>query len=198
MFYEPSFPSFLSSLFFLPFSQPITTERNQSQSETTVKMESSYVIFSPFIFICIVFSVRFNSSLQKWVSKSLENSTGVKRPHRYRPGRPSRDPQVPFFSIASSEKSSRTSRPTCISRAQPYWPLKRPTRLICTMLCQRTSNWPAVSVKALKSDLSEPKRFFSGPLIVNKKIYSLTKNIWILLLHFFFLSHEKYLFTLLG
>ena len=185
MFYEPSFPS----LFCLPFSQPIMTERNQSQSETTVTRESSYVIFPPFIFICLVFSVRFNSFLQKWVSKSLENSTGVKRPHRYRPGRPSRDPQVPFFSIASSKKSSRTSRPTCISRARPCWPLKRPTRLYLyhTMLCQRTSNWPAVSVHALKFDLTETVLFRATNIKREDTRWPKTFEST----SFFFLSHEK-------
>ena len=66
----------------------------------------------------------------KAARKSAPATGGVKKPHRYRPG------TVALREIRRYQKS-RTSRPTCDSRALPSWPSRRPARLTSSV-CSRT------------------------------------------------------------
>ena len=131
MFYYPSFPS----LFFFPFSQPITTERNQSQSKTPVTRKSSFVVFHlsrvPRSFQ-FVFAKVGNTNYEANRSQIQCQETPWLPPGA---GATKSWPTCSFTSCLfsnSSEKSPSTSRPTCVSRARPTWPFRRPARPTCT------------------------------------------------------------------
>ena len=150
-----------------------------------------------------MFRVRFNSFRQKWAvqSKSLENTTGVKRPHRYRrwtviskPIAKSQthrcqgtSPRYFVRSVATStdllipklsfqRPRNRPELPDRLAFPVPgcyRWPFKRPERFICT------------SSVALKTTFSPPTALFKATKIKQKtRWYFMAENICFLLLHF--------------
>ena len=134
----------------------------------------------------------------KAARKSAPATGGVKKPHRYRPGtvalREIRRYQkstellirkLPFQRLV--ERSLRTSRPICASRALPSWLFRRPARLtwsVCSRTptcapstprgspsCPRTSSWlvaSAGSVLKLISPSRNQKALFRATKLSHK------------------------------
>ena len=117
----------------------------------------------------------------KAARKSAPATGGVKKPHRYRPGTVlfvksvvTRNPPSCWSASCPSsvlcEKSLKTSRPICVSRALLWWLFKkqaRPISLVCLKTptcapstpsvspsCPKTFSWPAESAESVHKSIA--------------------------------------------
>ena len=135
----------------------------------------------------------------KAARKSAPATGGVKKPHRYRPGtvalREIRRYQksTELLLLLLCEKSLKTSRPICVSRALLWWLFKKQVRLtllVCLKTptcapstpsvspsCPRTFSWPAESEESVHKCIAIASSSKQTALLgATKSIKAITKE----------------------